>query len=130
MANLGSCNIIAMIPTKDKQRAREFYESVLGLRFVNDDSFALVFDAHGIQLRITKVPEFTVTPYTILGWEVPDIVQSVTALRNAGVEFNKYDWPGQDHLRIWTAPDGSRIAWFKDPDGNTLSVTQHAVKQH
>lgn len=126
MGLLGSQKIIAMVPTKDKMRAREFYENVLGLRFVVDDSFALVFEGNGAQIRITKVPEFTVTPYTILGWIVSDITRAITDLQKAGVEFNKYEFLPQDGPPLWTAPDGTKVAWFKDPDGNTLSLTQHA----
>lgn len=125
MSRLGSQKIVAMVPTKDKNRAREFYENVLGLRFVVDDAFALVFDTDGARIRITKVPEFTVTPYTILGWIVPDIAAMITDLKSAGVEFNKYDGLQQDDHCIWSAPDGTKVAWFKDPDGNTLSLTEH-----
>lgn len=125
MGLLATQKVIAMVPTKDKDRARKFYESVLGLRFIEDDSFALVFELNGAGLRITKVPEFTVTPYTILGWSVTDIIGAIRELQSAGVEFNKYDYFQQDEHRVWTAPDGTKVAWFKDPDGNTLSLTQH-----
>jgi catechol 2,3-dioxygenase-like lactoylglutathione lyase family enzyme len=61
--------------------------------------------------------------YTVLGWQVPDIVDAVKRLRKAGVRFERYDGMGQDKLGVWQSPSGARIAWFKDPDGNTLSIT-------
>jgi hypothetical protein len=83
-----------------------------------------VFDANGIMLRVTNVPEFKPQVFTVLGWEVPDIGGAVADLTQDGVTFERYDFPGQDERGIWTAPGGAQIAWFKDPDGNVLSVTQ------
>src|SRR5580765_7943537 len=80
---LGDCGVISCIATKNKERAREFYENVLGLRFVKDDSFALVFDSNGTELRISKVPEFVAIPYSVLGWTVPDIARATTELQQA-----------------------------------------------
>jgi catechol 2,3-dioxygenase-like lactoylglutathione lyase family enzyme len=119
---------VILIPTIKKQEAREFYENVLGLKFKVDDGFALVFDTAGIMLRLTTVQEFTPHPFSILGWEVDDISRSVEALIGRDVTFEKYDfaWMTQDESGVWTAPDGTKVAWFKDPDGNLLSVTQHA----
>jgi len=122
---LGTKNIVAFVPTTDFDKARAFYEGVLGLRFVDDDGFALVLDANGVMLRIAKVPAFTTFPWTILGWQVADIDNDVAALRERGVEFQRYGFPGQDANGVWTAPSGDKVAWFKDPDGNTLSVSQH-----
>ena len=119
---------VILIPTVKKDEAREFYESVLGLKFRLDDGFALVFDTAGIMLRVTPVKEFTPHQFSVLGWEVDDITSAVTELKDRGVVFEKYDfpWMSQDELGIWTAPDGTCVAWFKDPDGNLLSVAQHA----
>ena len=119
---------VILIPTIKKQEAREFYEKVLGLTFKVDDGFAIVFDTGGIMLRLTTVHEFTPHPFSVLGWEVDDISKSVEALVNRGVTFERYDfpWMEQDELGIWAAPDGTKVAWFKDPDGNLLSVAQHA----
>jgi catechol 2,3-dioxygenase-like lactoylglutathione lyase family enzyme len=122
---LGTKNIVAFVPTTDFEKARSFYEGVLGLRFVNEDGFALVLDANGITIRVSKVPDFKPLPYTILGWEVSAIESDVTALGRRGVQFQHYGFPGQDALGVWTAPSGDKVAWFKDPDGNTLSVSQH-----
>ncbi|HEV2722721.1 MAG TPA: VOC family protein [Thermoanaerobaculia bacterium] len=117
--------IVAFVPTTDFDKARAFYEGVVGLRFAGADGHALRFDVDGTMLRVTKVPAFTPFPWTILGWEVPDIAAAVVALRERGVKFESYGFPGQDADGIWTAPSGDKVAWFKDPDGNTLSISQH-----
>jgi predicted enzyme related to lactoylglutathione lyase len=119
---------VAFIPTQKPEAAREFYENVLGLRFESADNFAVVFRvgaAPGIMLRITSVPQFTPVSFTIFGWEVDDIVASVTELAARGVEFTRYGFLEQDNRAIWNAPGGTKVAWFKDPDGNTLSISQH-----
>jgi catechol 2,3-dioxygenase-like lactoylglutathione lyase family enzyme len=121
---LGSIDIVAFIPTKDFQKARAFYVDVLGLRFVKDDGFALVLDANGIMVRVAKA-QFTPAPFTILGWQVPDIEKMVEGLQAKGVRFERFGFFEQDALGIWTAPSGDKVAWFKDPDGNVLSVSQH-----
>jgi len=121
---LGSIDIVAFVPTKDTEKARAFYEGVLGLRFVKDDGFALVLDANGIMVRVAKAP-FTPAPFTVLGWQVSDIKKVVTGLQRKGVQFERFGFFEQDELGIWTAPTGDKVAWFKDPDGNVLSVSQH-----
>jgi catechol 2,3-dioxygenase-like lactoylglutathione lyase family enzyme len=122
---LGSINIVAFVPTKDAAKARAFYEGVLGLRFVKDDGFAMVLDANGIMVRVSKAGDFTPAPFTILGWQVLEIEKMVAALQAKGVRFERFGFFEQDELGIWTAPTGDKVAWFKDPDGNTLSVSQH-----
>jgi catechol 2,3-dioxygenase-like lactoylglutathione lyase family enzyme len=123
---LGSTNIAAFVPTQDAEKARAFYVGVLGLRFVKDDGFAVVLDANGIMVRVSKVPPpFTPAPFTILGWKVTDIEQMVKGLQDKGVHFERFGFFEQDQLGIWTAPTGDKVAWFKDPDGNILSVSQH-----
>ena len=121
---LGSIDIVAFVPTKDTEKARAFYEGVLGLRFVKDDGFALVLDANGIKVRVAKA-QFTPAPFTILGWQVSDIKKVVTGLQGKDVRFERFGFFEQDELGIWTAPSGDKVAWFKDPDGNVLSVSQH-----
>lgn len=116
--------LIAFVPTLDLARARAFFEGILGMRLVSEDGFASVFDASGTQLRVTKVEKLTPQPFTVLGWEVADISDSVSRLSKHGVQFEKYGMPGQDDRGIWTSPSGARIAWFKDRDGNVLSLTQ------
>ena len=122
---LGQINIIAFVPTTDSQRARSFYEGILGLRFIKDDGFAMVLDANGIMVRVAKAPEFEPAPFTILGWQVTGIEKMVEALAGKGVHFERFGFFEQDKLGIWTAPTGDKVAWFKDPDGNMLSVSEH-----
>jgi catechol 2,3-dioxygenase-like lactoylglutathione lyase family enzyme len=122
--SLQTSKIIAFIPTKDSARARTFYESTLGLKFVSADQFAIVFDANGIMLRITPVQDFTPFPFTILGWQVAGIEQIAKSLATKGISFERFKGLDQDDLGIWTSPTGARIAWFKDPDGNLLSIAQ------
>jgi len=125
---LANSKPVIILPTIKKQEAQEFYRNVLGLKFKVDDGFALVFDAAGIMLRLTPVQEFTPHQFSVLGWEVEDIGRTVDDLATRGVTFERYDfpWMEQDALGIWAAPDGTQVAWFKDPDGNLLSVAQHA----
>ncbi len=123
---LGASNIVAFVPTRDSEKARAFYEGVLGLRFVNDDGFAMVLDANGIMIRVANVgKEFAPAQFTILGWQVSGIKKVVAEMQARGVQFERYGFLKQDELGIWTAPEGSRVAWFKDPDGNVLSVSEH-----
>jgi len=125
---LGSAELIAFVPTRDPARARGFYEGVLGLRFVSEDAFALVLSSNGVTIRVANVstvPDFRPAPFTILGWHVPDVASAAAALRERGVEPERFDGMGQDTDGIWTSPSGARIAWFKDPDGNTLSITEY-----
>src|ERR1700722_13355556 len=121
---LGSTNIVAFVPVKDAEKARAFYQGVLGLRFVKDDGFAMVFDANGIMLRIARA-QFTPAPFTILGWQVQQIEKVVGEMQAKGVQFERFGFFEQDPLGIWTAPTGEKVAWFKDPDGNVLSLSQH-----
>jgi len=122
---LGSTDIVAFVPIKDSEKARAFYEGVLGLRFVKDDGFALVFDANGIKVRAAKMKDVTPAQFTVLGWQVQDIENVVRALLSKGVHCEIFGFFKQDELGIWIAPTGDKVAWFKDPDGNILSVSQH-----
>jgi catechol 2,3-dioxygenase-like lactoylglutathione lyase family enzyme len=122
---LGSTNIVAFVPIKDGDKARAFYEGVLGLHFVKDDGFAVVFEANGTMLRAAKMKDFTPAQFTVLGWQVSKIEDMVRALGTRGVKFEIFGFFKQDELGIWTAPTGDKVAWFKDPDGNLLSVSQH-----
>jgi catechol 2,3-dioxygenase-like lactoylglutathione lyase family enzyme len=122
---LGAMNVVAFVPTRDSAKARSFYESVLGLRFVKDDGFAMVLDANGTMIRVAKVPEFKPAQFTILGWQVSGIEKVAAALQQKGVRFERFGFLEQDELGVWTAPGGDKVAWFKDPDGNVLSVSEH-----
>lgn len=123
---LSSGKMVGFIPTKDYEKARAFYEGKLDFQFVSLDQFALVMLVGGHMVRIVKLPNFTPLQATILGWEVDDVKTVATWLRDRGVETEKYPWIRDKELGIWTPPSGdARIAWFKDPDGNILSISQH-----
>jgi catechol 2,3-dioxygenase-like lactoylglutathione lyase family enzyme len=121
-----TAKLIGFIPTRDAARARAFYETTLGLRFVHDDTFALVFDSNGTTIRIARSPDFTPFPFTLLGWEVPDIDAAVAGLTAKGVQFARYSFLEQAPNGVWSAPNNvAKVAWFPDPDGNLLSLSQH-----
>ena len=123
---LSDHSIIGFVATADADRAKKFYRDTLGLRLVSEEMpFALVFDAHGTMLRVTVVKSVTPAGYTVLGWQVPNIVAAVKALSESGVQFERYQGMPQDELGIWSSPGGAMVAWFKDADGNTLSLSQH-----
>jgi catechol 2,3-dioxygenase-like lactoylglutathione lyase family enzyme len=123
---LASSNIIGFITIVDVARAKAFYGGTLGLRLIAEQPpFALVFDANGIMLRLVMAQAVTPSPGTVLGWEVRDIAAVAGELERAGVQFERYPNMDQDERGIWSAPDGTRVAWFKDPDGNTLSLSEH-----
>ena len=115
---------ILFLATADAERARAFYERALGLAFVADEPPALVFQVGHSMLRIQKVDCVQKAPYTALGWSVPDIRRTVHHLCAAGVVFQRYEGMTQDDYGIWLAPSGALVAWFQDPDGHTLSLTQ------
>ncbi|HVX19076.1 MAG TPA: VOC family protein [Acidimicrobiales bacterium] len=123
---LDDATLVAFIPVRDTALARPFYEATLGLRVVADTPFALVIDANGTEIRITPVPDLRPQPFTVAGWQVDDIAATVAELVQRGVMFNRYDGMTQDDAGIWHTPGGDRVAWFPDPDGNTLSLTQPA----
>lgn len=123
---LQSARLVAFVPTSDFEKARSFYEGVLGLKFLSQDPFALVMETIGTTVRIAKVGKFTPAQFTIFGWEVEDIENTVRSLAAKGVVFERFPGMQHDELGLWTAPGGDRVAWFKDPDGNTLSVSQHS----
>ena len=119
---------VAFVPSTDLERSRRFYEETLGLPVRDEDRFAVVLDAGPLTVRVTNVgQEFHVQPFTVLGWEVAEIRAEIVQLAGRGVTFLRVGGVEQDVDGVWTAPDGSRIAWFTDPDGNTLSLSQHAV---
>jgi catechol 2,3-dioxygenase-like lactoylglutathione lyase family enzyme len=121
---LAEADLIAFAAVTDLSRAREFYAQTLGLPVVSEDGYACVFDAHGTMLRVTPVPQAAPPGHTVLGWRVPDIAATTASLASRGVQFHHYDGLEQDDLGIWTAPNGDQVAWFPDPDGNVLSLTQ------
>ena len=123
---LESRKVMAFVATTNAERAKTFFGDILGLPLVSDDPVALVFRAAGTLIRVQKVREHTPPPFTVLGWHVDDIAGDVSALAARGIRFERYDGMKQDEAGVWTAPGGAKIAWFKDPDGNVLSLTEGA----
>jgi uncharacterized glyoxalase superfamily protein PhnB len=123
-AMLTARHLMAFVATTDAPRATAFYRDTLGLPLVSDDPHAVVFFAGPSVLRLQKVETFVPAPFTVLGWHVPDIAAEVAALGARGVAFERYPFLTQDETGVWTTPDGAKVAWFKDPDGNVLSLTQ------
>ena len=116
--------LVAFLATTQPEKARTFYCDVLGLRFEEDSPFALVLRAANATLRIQKVQAFTALPFTALGWKVEDVRGTAKLLLAKGVKFQRFDGMKQDDLGVWLSPSGAKICWFKDPDGNVLSLTQ------
>ena len=123
---LTTSEVIAFAASTDLGRARHFYEGTLGLTVLDENPYACVLDAHGTMLRVTAVGEVAHPGYTVLGWRVADIAATVAELGTRGVVFARYDGMAQDDQGVWTTPNGDRVAWFTDPDGNVLSLTQFA----
>jgi catechol 2,3-dioxygenase-like lactoylglutathione lyase family enzyme len=121
---LGSEKIMSFVGVSDADKARAFYRDTLGLSLISEDGFALAFDVGGIMLRVTPVHEVRPQPHTVLGWQVKDVTATARALAKAGVQLERYPHVQQDEDGVWTAPGGAKIAWFKDPDGNVLSIAQ------
>lgn len=121
---LHPAEMVGFAVTTDSARCRAFYEQKLGFRVTSEDRLALVLDADGRMLRIQKAKEHQARPYTVLGWNVGDIEATVTRLAAAGLTCEHFGFPGQDERGIMAFPDGTRLVWLKDPDGNILSVAQ------
>jgi catechol 2,3-dioxygenase-like lactoylglutathione lyase family enzyme len=113
----------AFVSTAKPDISRAFYEEKLGLRLISEDSFGIEFDANGARLRLTFVEKLTPQPFTVLGWDTDDIESAIRSLNEQGITFERYDFIDQDKAGIWKAPGGTRVAWFKDPDGNLLSLS-------
>lgn len=115
---------MAFVPISDADRARVFYRDTLGLTLLSEDGFALAFDLAGVMLRATFVQEVHPQPFTVLGWQVKDATETTRALAKAGVQMERFPGLTQEDDGVWNAPGGAKIAWFKDPDGNILSIAQ------
>ena len=123
---LQTWKIMPFVGTLNVEAAREFYGGKLGLTLTEESPYALEFDANGTTLRVTMVRELKPAGFTVLGWEVPDIAEAVGVLESAGIELKRYPGVDQDERGVWTAPGGAKVAWFEDPEGNILSVSQHS----
>lgn len=117
-------SLIAFVPTVKPAAAKAFYKDVIGLKLLSEDSFAMVFDANGTILRVTTVRELKPQEFTILGWNVDDIVSTIKSLNQKNIICERYGFFEQDDLGIWVSPNGAKVAWFKDADGNILSITE------
>jgi catechol 2,3-dioxygenase-like lactoylglutathione lyase family enzyme len=120
---LGTSKIGAFVCTTDRATAKAFYGGTLGLTLRHEDDYAMVYDANGTTLRISPVKELNPQPFTVLGWEVADVTATVKALIAASVIFERYSFLEQNELGIWSPGGQVHVAWFKDPDGNLLSVS-------
>ena len=122
---LAAAKLVGFLFTNDYDQARAFYVGKLGCEFVSQDQFALVVTLGGHMIRIAKIPNFTPAQGTVLGWAVGEIEAVVGWLQERGVKLEKYPFVQDQERGIWTTPDGGKVAWFKDPDGNVLSVSEH-----
>ena len=124
-AGLAHIPIVAFVNIRDPERAKAFYRDVLRLTLVGEElPYALVFDADGTMLRLAINPQAQPVPGTVLGWRVTKIEDTMWELTRAGVVFERWEFMRQDELGVWASPSGAKVAWFKDPDGNLLSLTQ------
>lgn len=121
--------LIGFVGVSDLDRARQFYGDILGLPITEESPFALVADANGTMLRLTPVERPVAASYTILGWNVADVVSMIDQLTARGVHFTRYEGMGQDERGVWTAPGGAKIARFLDPRGQQLSLTQFEASE-
>ena len=119
-------NLFTFVPVTDGDRAKAFYEGVLKLTRLEETPFAVVFKVPGGTLRLAKTPDFNPQPFSLVGWVVPDLAADMAQLRESGVTFEQFPGLPQDEAGVWTVPDGTQICWFRDPDGNLLSLTQEA----
>jgi catechol 2,3-dioxygenase-like lactoylglutathione lyase family enzyme len=124
MSGLGRHRLVAFVGATQLARATQFYVGTLGLRLVAREAHAVVLDAAGTMLRLTATADHVPARHTVLGWDVDDIERTAGDLRGVGVRFERFEFLEQDERAIWTAPDGTKVAWFRDPDGNLLSITQ------
>ena len=124
MAGLATANVMTFIAAKDAAASRDFYENVLGLKFESEDDWGIVFDLNGTMLRMQKNVDFTPQQFTVLGWQVDDIAAKMAELREKGVKFEQYPWMPPESDGVMEFPGGAKVAWFLDPAGNNLSLTQ------
>ena len=124
MAIPENAHLKAFVATINPVAAKLFYKNILGLKLLSEDEYALEFNANGTLLRVIIVKEFTPDPFTVLGWNVDDIKATIQSLNAQNVTCEKYSFLEQDQLGVWSSPGGSKVAWFKDPDSNVLSLTQ------
>ena len=123
---LKDAKIMAFVAIQDERQAMDFYEGLSGLKKVSSDGFAVVFDSGGVMLRAALTKEMSAAPYTVLGWQVSGIENLMRAMTAKGIVFERYGFIKQDELGVWNAGT-DKVAWFKDPFGNLLSVSEHGL---
>ena len=116
---------VAFVSARDLERAEAFYVGLLGFTRILRDDFSLAVKGDDVRIRITRVPELKPQPFTVLGWQVERIDEVMERLVQAGIEFRRYPCMEQYAAGIWRTPSGARVAWFEDPDGNVLSLSEH-----
>ena len=120
-------DLMACVSTAEPAKARAFYEGRLGLEVLGSDDYGVMYDVNGRRLRLSYVQELQPAPYSVLCWVVPDIRAAIAALTLKEVVLERYEGLGQDAAGVWASPDGTLVAWFKDPGGNVLSLAQFVV---
>ena len=123
---LVDAKVMTFVPTSKPAEAKKFYAEILGLKFLSEDDFASTFEAGKSVLRLQTVKDLKPHSFTQTGWEVTKIETVVADLSKRGVKFENYNLPFQDKNGIATFPGGDKVAWFKDPDGNILSLAELA----
>ena len=123
---LASASVVSILGTTRAEASKQFYAATLGLKFIKDDGYAFVFDIGGRELRVSRVPAVIPSTYAVLGFQVADIAAVIDDLAGKGVKFERFGFFQQDARGVWDAPDGTKVAWFRDPDLNMLSVVQPA----
>jgi catechol 2,3-dioxygenase-like lactoylglutathione lyase family enzyme len=121
---LKDSKMVGFLATSSPDISKLFYDEILDLTLIEETPFALVFESVNAVIRIQKTEEVFPPPYTTIGWEVENIEFTARALSESGVQFERYEGMNQDYLGVWDVPNGSKVAWFKDPDGNLLSITE------
>lgn len=121
---LANKKLKAFVPTVKPGEAKSFYKDILGLKLLSEDNYALEFDANGTSVRIIIVQDLKPYPFTVLGWNIDNIISVIKQLNDKNIFCERYEFLEQDNLGIWTSPNGAKVAWFKDPDGNILSLTE------
>ena len=123
---LANTTITALVGTMQKEASTAFYRDTLGLKFITDDGFAAVFEGKNARVRVSRVPAITPAAYAVLAFQVDDVEKTVDGLTAKGVVFQRHGFFVKHARGVWAAPDGTKVAWFHDPDLNLLSVVQHA----
>jgi catechol 2,3-dioxygenase-like lactoylglutathione lyase family enzyme len=122
---LANAVVTALVGTMQKDASTAFYRDTLGLKFVTDDGFAAVFEGKNARVRVSRVPAIAPAQYAVLAFQIDDIEKTIDGLAAKGVVFQRYGFFVQDARGVWSAPDGTKVAWFHDPDLNLLSLVQH-----